>query len=788
MAPPVVFEITITNGDRAFNPGCFVTGKVVIQTTRRKKLVAIRLFMNGNSYVNPRRGESDSVYERQVIVGRHLECEVNLWGGNGGLRLLEPGYYSFPFAVKLPQISLPTSFESSAGAIRYWLEARIDKRARSYITKKAFIIQERMDLNVGRQNLFLSKSGESRRTFRAFSGRSGPLILAASTDRGGYCPGENILVTAYLDNRSNKGIKKVKATLLCRMTYFRQYQSHVVDTLVAQLRMCHPISAGRHAVWDHHPLPIPAAILPSSHTSSIIHTDYMLVVKASTPTLSEDVCVTLPIVIGTEPLRPRWGSVGHNLPVYPHTLGSTVRPGSWGRLRSYSLQPVSSVRPPGSVALLEPSEPPPVYTPHPTSVVGPSTHSLRPVSADPPSMAQPQGSLLAASNTTQPQVSLTDPLNSASPQVPSSDTLNATPPQVSSPDTPNVTPNVTPSQVSSSASQDSAPPQVSSPASQNSAPPQVSSPDTPNVTPPQVSSSASQDSTPTQVFPSASQESAPLQVSSPASQESAPLQVSSPASQESAPLQVSPPDTPNVTPTQVSSSASQDSTPTQVSPPASQESAPLQVSPPDTPNVTPPQVSSSASQESAPPQVSSPASRDSSPIQVSPPASQESAPPQVSPPDTPNVTPTQVSLPASRDSSPTEVSPPASQESAPPQVSSPASRDSSPTEVSPPASQESAPLQVSMAASPNVTTPQVSLTESRSTTPHPVSSLASLNGTLSLAPQVIRAPPQVSSDSPQVVLESPPVSPERPRRSKTSSGRRRPRNRSAGYNVLVNAN
>ena len=92
MAPPVVFEISITNGDRPFNPGCFITGKVVVQTTRRKKLVAIRLLLHGNSYVNPfRRGEAGDEYEGQVIVGRHLECKVDLWGGHGGVRLLEPG-------------------------------------------------------------------------------------------------------------------------------------------------------------------------------------------------------------------------------------------------------------------------------------------------------------------------------------------------------------------------------------------------------------------------------------------------------------------------------------------------------------------------------------------------------------------------------------------------------------------------------------------------------------------------------------------------------------------------
>ena len=488
MAPPIVFQITITNGDKPFNPGCYITGNVVVKTVRRKKLLGIRLLLHGNSYVNPflRRDAGDG-NEGQVMVGRHLDCNVKLYGGGGGYLWLEAGFYHFPFAVRLPQVSLPSSFESVDGAVRYWVEVRMVKKSRVYTTTKAFIIQERMDLNVGRDNLFLPKSGEIHKTFRSLSGRTGPLILTASTDRSGYCPGEKILMTTHLENNSSKEVKKVKATLLCRMTYFRHSRSHVEDTLVAQLRACQHFGAGHHTVWVHYPLPIPQGILPSSHTSKMIHTDYVLVVKVTMPALSDDVYLTMPIVVGTEPLLPQRELVERSRAAHPRYQASAAwsdndrgitlrRRETWGGLPSYSLLPMASVGLPMASAMLPEPDAPPPYTPYPTSMVGPPTSSL---SANRPSAP------LQESSTASPSVSA--PLQESSTASPSV----SAPPQESSTASPSVS---APPQESSTASPSvSAPPQESSTASPSvSAPPQESSTASPSVSaPPQESSTAS---------------------------------------------------------------------------------------------------------------------------------------------------------------------------------------------------------------------------------------------------------------------------------------------------------
>ena len=65
--------------------------------------------------------------------------------------VLSPGRHDLQFSFRIPPYSLPSSFESRYGCIRYWLKARIDRPWRfDEVTKSEFHILNVVDVNCPR--------------------------------------------------------------------------------------------------------------------------------------------------------------------------------------------------------------------------------------------------------------------------------------------------------------------------------------------------------------------------------------------------------------------------------------------------------------------------------------------------------------------------------------------------------------------------------------------------------------------------------------------------------------
>ena len=331
MAPPQVFVIDVDNGDRVFYPGSIVSGRMNLQTSDEKKLRGIYLTLVGRAFVQWSESHTTGTGDDQTtetVTYRdeepYFNLRVNLWGGDGGEHFLQPGSYQFPFSFKLPEVPLPTSHENNIGHVRYWLEARLDRPWKfDHVTKRAFTILERVDLNLSQEDLAGARRGENQKTLGFWCCETGPLTLTASTDRGGYCPGENILVTAHVENNTNKEMRRVKATLYRHVVYYAEGSFVSRNDTVSQMQTNDPIPAGGNFEWNQQPLPIPASP-PSSHTCRIIHTDYMLDIEVVVPTFSINLHLNIPIVIGTEPLRS----------VYANTALPTI---GWGQSEAVNI-------------------------------------------------------------------------------------------------------------------------------------------------------------------------------------------------------------------------------------------------------------------------------------------------------------------------------------------------------------------------------------------------------------------------------------------------------------------
>ena len=307
MAPPQVFVIEVQDGNKAFFPGQTINGRVILHCQEQKKLRGIYLTLVGRAYVHwTERYPSGNGEVTTIHCGAeepYFNFRVNLWGGEGEQQL-PPGNYEWPFSFQLPSVALPTSYEGYCGNIRYWLEARMDRPWKfDHVTKFAFTVLERVDLNLSQEDLNAPRRGEGQRTVGCLCCKSGPVTLAVSTDRGAYCAGEKILLNAWLENNTNHEMRMMTATLRRKVTFYSaQGYRQLLHDFVAQIKTTGGIPAGQTLEWNQEPLPIPACP-PSSRTCRIIHMDYSLHVEVVVPTYGSNRHVLLPIVIGTEPLR-----------------------------------------------------------------------------------------------------------------------------------------------------------------------------------------------------------------------------------------------------------------------------------------------------------------------------------------------------------------------------------------------------------------------------------------------------------------------------------------------------
>ena len=382
MAPPQVFVIEVQNGSKAFYPGEPINGRVILHCQEQKKLRGIYLTLVGRAYVHWSESHSTGSGQNRRTHTVHYSAEepyfnfrVNLWGGETGEQFLQPGNYEWPFSFQLPSVSLPTSYECFYGNIRYWLEARMDRPWKfDHVTKFAFTILERVDLNLSTEDLTLPRRGEGQKTLGCLCCESGPLSLTVSTDRAGYCSGEKILVTARLENNTNKEMRMLKATLVRHVRVFARGRSRTVHDVVAKMQTTSGIAPRQTFEWNQQPLPIPACP-PSSHTCRIVHTEYVLDVEVVVPTFSFNLHVGIPIVIGTEPLRSVYGNsalptIGFsnteavNIADNQYTMGQTQFAPMYSMVQMPPQGEVGSQPPP-----FNPQPPPvtsdPVYPPNP---------------------------------------------------------------------------------------------------------------------------------------------------------------------------------------------------------------------------------------------------------------------------------------------------------------------------------------------------------------------------------------------------------------------------------------
>jgi len=329
---PEVFTIELhDNNDHSrpsppvYYPGSTIAGNVVIESSRTMKpLHQITVKLKGSATVNweghiiQRQGRvSKTVPVLYSDTENTMDLQVELWdvAGNrttadGKPRQLEglpPGKHIFPFQIQMPSnldITLPSSLETSEPFcfIRYLLIAGISQTKLfqfDHKVTKVLSVSACIDVNVPK--LLHQLSGfQKKATCCIFSSTS----ITVQTDRCGYCPGESIAINVEVEN-PNSTARNVRAMLkqkiqMCGQPYLLNGKALFRDLMYkTTINVIKTIEGPPN--WRNKLLAVPITP-PTIAKCRPIKVSYTLEVSMN------NLCVKLPIVIGTIPYRGPEGS------------------------------------------------------------------------------------------------------------------------------------------------------------------------------------------------------------------------------------------------------------------------------------------------------------------------------------------------------------------------------------------------------------------------------------------------------------------------------------------------
>ncbi|XP_059178582.1 uncharacterized protein LOC131957802 [Physella acuta] len=294
------WSIVFDGNQKVYRPGETVSGQAVIKVEGQINVKGVYIGCYGLSLTKWSRLFQRSTEEDSMTLETYVSRNIRVVDQN---TVLDAGEARYKFSFPLPSQGLPSSFEGEFGAIRYFIKLELDKPFPAINDRYYTCFTVLAYINV---NDVIYRKSVSGRVEKSLSkalglGTAGHLRLAASLDRSGYCPGEQIFVNLEASNESTKDCGLVKASLV-QLVRFTASSESKTSTTVIRCVLGARLAKDSKVVWQQQPVFVDA-VPPSSKqlTCQNIKVTYALVVCIEVP-LGLDLTLTLPIKLGTVPL------------------------------------------------------------------------------------------------------------------------------------------------------------------------------------------------------------------------------------------------------------------------------------------------------------------------------------------------------------------------------------------------------------------------------------------------------------------------------------------------------
>lgn len=312
MAEFKLVGLSLDDNKDVYRSGDIISGSWVIQNEATAMVKGISCYLHGAAYVKWEEIERighDEDY-KEFISHQQFICEyINLFGNKTGEmgphHELPAGNHNMKFKFTIPIQKMPSSYEGVKGAIRYWLQLVIERPVPPDIVRyKCFTYLDEININELQYTSPLSKIGKKKvpKSHGLAIGDGGQLDFYAKIDRSGYCPGENIVVSAYCKNSTDRSLSIELKAYLLQFVLFRggkkkKAKESVINSLQESVLLA---KDGSHS-WNNKPMKI-VAIPPSTSKDACncLSVHYFVRVMIEIPFKNYgDIILEFPVTMGT---------------------------------------------------------------------------------------------------------------------------------------------------------------------------------------------------------------------------------------------------------------------------------------------------------------------------------------------------------------------------------------------------------------------------------------------------------------------------------------------------------
>ncbi|XP_073242995.1 arrestin domain-containing protein 3-like isoform X1 [Porites lutea] len=311
MEKNVDLKISFSRQSKHYHPGEVVSGECVLLLNDHLKLRCVSIEFQGESWTYWE--------ETNLYTSIHKNAEIyfhkktTLFGDSNKTKsqksYLSPGRHAFQFSFRIPPYSLPSSFESKYGYVRYWIKARIHRRWRfDEVAKEMLNILSVVDVNCPR--MLMPTFGEAQKSLNCLcNGMASPLKLITVTDRSAYCPRERVMLTTDIKNLPLTQTYYTSIFLMQTITF--KSRCGKLRTERCQRKLIQRSSL----LWAVDELEVPD-VPPTMKSCGILSITYHIKVVLTTgESKGSNLEVELPITIGTVPLRRSYGMINRLMPL-----------------------------------------------------------------------------------------------------------------------------------------------------------------------------------------------------------------------------------------------------------------------------------------------------------------------------------------------------------------------------------------------------------------------------------------------------------------------------------------
>ncbi|XP_065354353.1 arrestin domain-containing protein 3-like [Calliphora vicina] len=304
---PSTCEFQLNNPNAVYNSGDTVSGAIVLNTNSPKDIRDIRIIFRGEGKVSwtetERRRKSDGTYTNHTVQYKAHELYIDNTTTVCGEGTLPAGTHTYTFQILLPLLC-PTSCEGRYGHIRYELMLKLNRPFRfDNEFSIPLTVLKLIDLNL---NPAFRIPIESEDVFSScwWCCSNGTVNTTLTIPFGGYAIGQSVKYSLYVQNQSMDDIEGYTIEFNRKIIFVARTPHHKVredkTTLhkksygIRCLRLTTRIFDGNFLI---------VSTPPTTEGESIISVRYSIKVILNMAGCSSDNSMSVPIVIGTVPLR-----------------------------------------------------------------------------------------------------------------------------------------------------------------------------------------------------------------------------------------------------------------------------------------------------------------------------------------------------------------------------------------------------------------------------------------------------------------------------------------------------